>query len=272
MLAPFHERALHPGLDDVRRAEIDGIVLLTTASGGAHTSRTMMLAELRALLASRPEGSTRDDYRHAVLEDNVLGKGSTSSRQRSFRYLRELYGLDLGEVRFRALRKLWEHDIEAQPLVAVSSALVRDPALRGTARYVLRTHVGATVTADDLAAAVTERYQSSYSSSIAHKIGRNAAATWTQSGHLGGRTKKIRLRANPRPASVAYALFLASLDGREGDLLFESLVVQMEDAPTYALKELAREASRRGWLEYRSLGKVTEIGFGYLSADVASTR
>src|SRR4051812_284428 len=65
------------------------------ASGGAHTSRTMMLAELRTLLASTLEEATRDHYRHAVLEDNVLGKRSTSSRQRSFRYLRELYGLDL---------------------------------------------------------------------------------------------------------------------------------------------------------------------------------
>jgi hypothetical protein len=82
-----------------------------------------------------------------------------------------------------------------------------------------------------------------------------------------GRTRKVRYRASPRPASVAYALFLASLDGTEGDLLFESLVVHAQDAPTYALKELAREASRRGWLEYRSLGHVTEIGFSYLSAE-----
>ena len=40
-----------------------------------------------------------------------------------------------------------------------------------------------------------------------------------------------------------------------------------QDAPRHELKELAREASRRGWIEYRSVGNVTEIGFSYLAAD-----
>jgi hypothetical protein len=227
----------------------------------------MMLTELRALLASRPEDYTRDDYQRAVVEDNVLGKTSTSSRQRSFRHLRELYGLDLSDAAFCALRKLWDYDVDAQPLIALSRALTRDPALRGTATAVLRAPVGTQVTAHDLAAAVTDAYPSSYSDSIAHKIGRNAASTWTQSGHLTGRTKKTRTKANPRPASVAYALFLASLEGREGDLLFETLPVQAQDAPKHILKELAREASRRRWLDFRSIGSVTEIGFSYLAAD-----
>jgi hypothetical protein len=227
----------------------------------------MMLVELRELLASTPDGATKDDYRRAVIDDNVLGKKSNSSRQRSFRYLGELYGLDPVEASFRALRGLWNHDADAQPLIAFASALTRDPALRGTATAVLRAPVGTQVTADDLAAAVADAYPNSYSDSIAHKIGRNAASTWTQSGHLAGRTKKIRTKANPRPASVAYALFLASLEGREGDLLFETLPVQAQDAPKHVLKELAREASRRGWLDFRSIGRVTEIGFSYLAAD-----
>jgi hypothetical protein len=41
------------------------------ASGGAHTSRTMMLAELRELLGSTPEDATKDDHHGAVLEGNV---------------------------------------------------------------------------------------------------------------------------------------------------------------------------------------------------------
>ena len=45
-------------------------------------------------------------------------------------HLRELYGLDLRDSSFRALRKLWRHDVEAQPLVALTSSLTRDPALR----------------------------------------------------------------------------------------------------------------------------------------------
>jgi hypothetical protein len=226
----------------------------------------MMLAELRGLLAAAPADAMKEDYQRAVLEDNVLGKTSTSSRQRSFRYLRELYRLDASDDSFHGLRTLWDHDPTAQPLIALSSALAHDAALRGTATAVLRTPLGAAVTADDLASAVDDEYPHSYSPAIAHKIGRNAASTWTQAGHLAGRSKKIRQRANPRPASVVYALYLASLDGHQGERLFESLLVSAQDAPTHALKEFAREASRRGWLDYRSIGNVTEIGFGYLTA------
>ena len=226
----------------------------------------MMLGELRQLLASCPRDASRADYERAVLQDNVLGKSSASSRQRSFRYLRELYGLDSRDPGFRALRRLWELDPDGQPLLALSSALSRDPSLRATAEAILQASEGATVTADDLAAAVTETYPGTYGDAVAHKIGRNAASSWTQSGHLSGRTNKVRVRAKPRPASVAYALFLTSRNGLEGDLLFESLIVQAQDAPIYALKELAREASRRRWLDFRSIGTVTEIGFGFLEA------
>jgi len=226
----------------------------------------MMLAELRELLAASPINAKKEDYQQAILEGNVLGKPSTASRQRSFRYLRELYGLDRADESFRALRRLWDYDDGAQPLIALSSALVRDAALRGTAPAVLRAPVGAVVAADQLAAAVNDEYPNNYSPSIAHKIGRNAVSTWTQAGHLAGRAPKRRQRANPRPASVAYALYLADLEGGQGELLFESLPVLAQDAPTHALKELAREASRRGWLDYRSVGTVTEIGFRYLAA------
>ena len=87
-----------------------------------------MLAELRELLAATPVNATMHDYQHAVLDGNVLGKPSTASRQRSLRYLRELYGLDLADDSFRVLRTLWDYDVAAQPLIALSSALVRDAA------------------------------------------------------------------------------------------------------------------------------------------------
>jgi hypothetical protein len=222
----------------------------------------MMLTELRQLLAAG--ASTRSDgFRHSVVEDNALGKASVSGRQRTYRYLRELYGLNLAIPSFRGLTRLWSHDEQAQPLIALASALTRDGALRATANRVITAPIGMIVTADQLAEAVRETHPGNYRDSVAHKIGRNAAATWTQSGHLVGHTNKIRARANPRPASVAYALYLASLDDLQGNLLFESLPVRAQDAPIHVLKELAREASRLGWLDYRSIGNVAEIGFGF---------
>ena len=62
--------------------------------GGAHISRTMMLGELGALLVGAPSCSPAKDYREAVVERNVLGKTTDSTRQKSLRHLKELYGLE----------------------------------------------------------------------------------------------------------------------------------------------------------------------------------
>jgi hypothetical protein len=67
---------------------------LKFSSGGAHISRTMMTQELGVVLASVPQGSGAADYREAILQQNVLGKTTDSTRQKSLRNLRELYALD----------------------------------------------------------------------------------------------------------------------------------------------------------------------------------
>src|SRR5262245_25249169 len=102
-------------------------------SGGTHTSRTIMLRELRALLTACPLDADVPEYRKAILEANVLAKKSESTRLRSLRYLKELYALDRQSVLFRALRDLWDSDLDAQPLLAMLCALARDPLLRATA-------------------------------------------------------------------------------------------------------------------------------------------
>ena len=76
--------------------------------GGTHTSRTMMLAELRLLFAACPAGATLADYSAGVLEDNALRKETQSNRHRSLRSLRELYALDTNVTLFRVLRELWD--------------------------------------------------------------------------------------------------------------------------------------------------------------------
>src|SRR5438270_12520879 len=64
---------------------------LKFSSGGAHISRTMMLAELGAVLANVPQGAAAGDYGEAILERNILGKTTDSTRRESLRRLRELY-------------------------------------------------------------------------------------------------------------------------------------------------------------------------------------
>ena len=232
-------------------------------SGGAHTSRTIMLKELRQLLHVCPDDSRLQDYKVAVVKENVLGKKSIPARERTFRYLRELYALDLGQDGFAVLRQLWELDAEAQPLIAVRSALGRDSSLRATAGTILVAREGDRVTASDLGAAVQTRHPNDYNAATVNKIGRNTLSSWTQSGHLvaPNRITKVRARAKCRPSAVVFALFLSHRSGKAGQSLFTTLYCEVLDVPTATARDQAFEAAQRGWIDFREVGDVIEIGF-----------
>jgi hypothetical protein len=55
---------------------------------GTHGSRTIMLAELRLLLAACPACASVQRYRSAIVDDNVLLKETAATRRESFRRLR----------------------------------------------------------------------------------------------------------------------------------------------------------------------------------------
>lgn len=249
------DRTVNTGLIDDRR------------SGGTHTSRTILLSELTVVLAAVSPDAPQNTYRAAVVEDNVLGKKTLNSRQRSFRYLRELYALDPDILLFRALRDLWEACPTDQPLLAMLCALARDPSLRATAAAVLPLSQGEAVRADDLARAVMDRYPGIYSDAVANKVGRNAASSWTQSGHLQGRAGKVRATAAGGPAAAAYALLLGHLEGAVGEGLFTTFWAQVLDVPRTVVLEQAMTASQRGWIELRHGGGVTDITFRLLLRD-----
>src|ERR1019366_386344 len=71
---------------------------------GAHTSRTIMLAELSTVLHQRPASATRADYANAVVGENCLGKHTASTRKLSLQRLSEMYALDPAVPLFRLLR------------------------------------------------------------------------------------------------------------------------------------------------------------------------
>jgi hypothetical protein len=52
-----------------------------------------MLSELHHLFAATSRDATYDDYRCAIVDENVLGKRTMATRKESLRRLCELYGL-----------------------------------------------------------------------------------------------------------------------------------------------------------------------------------
>src|SRR5207248_2161552 len=143
-----------------------------------NTSHTIMVDALSALLDEVPRDSGFPEYERAALESNVLGKHTDGARRRTFRYLRELYLLRPDAVLFRALRDLWLHDREAQPLLAGVCALARDAVFRASSHAIVRSHSGDVLTARDFAHVVGERFPGVYRDSTLAKIGRNVFSSW----------------------------------------------------------------------------------------------
>jgi hypothetical protein len=235
--------------------------------GGAaspHITRTIMLADLRRLLAACPPDAGRARYRAAVVDDNVLLKATATTRRKTFVVMGQMYGLEPSVLIFRALRDLWDVDQAAQPLLATLCALARDPTFLATAPAVLDTPDDTEVTPGHLAAAVGAALPARFNARSIHSIAQNAASSWQQAGHLRGKLRKVRQRAVCRPTAVAYALLLGTLADARGDGLFRTLWANVLDAPEHVLREQAQTAARQGWLEYRSSGGVTEVTFAHL--------
>ena len=231
---------------------------------GTHTSRTIMLDELRALLANCPPDANRGDYLKAINEDNCLGKRTTATRKLSSQRLSELYGLDPEVPLFRVMRRCWYSDREGHAVLALLLALARDPLLRVTAPAILRMRPGEELPRQQMTAALSRAVGSRLCESTLDKVVRNAASSWTQSGHLKGRGRKIRQSVAPTPAVTAYALLLGHLSGKRGPALFETLWAQVLDTPTGELINLAMDARRLGFLDMSQSGGVVEVVFSRL--------
>lgn len=231
-------------------------------------SRTIMLAELAAAFDVLPETASPADYHNVIVDGNILAKRSAATRRATARWLRELYGLDPRVPVFAVLRRLWIAGPESRPLLAVLCACARDPLLRATADGVLQRPVGSTITAAEVAADFARIEPGRFQPGTIARISRNSLSSWTQCGHLQGRTHKVRARAVPTSASVTYALALGYLSGVRGALLFDTYWTAVLDAPAEAIHTLAFEASRLGWLEYRRIGDVIEVGFSALLGSV----
>jgi hypothetical protein len=111
---------------------------------------------------------------------------------------------------------------------------------------------------------VAERYPDAYNGATAAKIGRNTASSWTQSGHLEGRSNKRRRQPLVSPSSTTLALLIGHLSGLRGEVLFTSPWARVLDIPPEEVRRLAADASRKGYLELKDGGGVVEIGFRHL--------
>ncbi len=232
-----------------------------------------MLDDLRLLLAHTSPIASREDYARAVVDDNVLGKATRKTRELTFKYLATLYGLNPDNPIFRALLRLWSVNEAAQPVLALSVALARDPLLRGTQNIFLSLPVGAKVQRGNVEVNLGAAHAERFSVASLKSLAQNIAGTWTSAGLLQGRAIKVRLHLQPHPESVAMLLFLGYLEGRTGQRLFTSDWTNLFTGSSGDLETMASSASHRGLLVFMNAGGVKEVRFpGYLTLDEEKIR
>lgn len=231
---------------------------------GTHGSRSITLADLRQLLDANPADTTSEGYRASIMDENIVGKPTTSSRLWTFKKLRELYGLDPRLAVFRCFRRLWGADAAGRPLLALLCACARDPLLRMSAKTILKAPTGTPVTPAVLAADIATAVPDRFTEVSLKAIGNRACSSWAQSGHLTEDRVRRRTRPVVTPEATAYALVLGRLSGARGQILFSTFWASLLDAPRDRLLELAAIASQRGWIDLRRVGSIIEVGFSAL--------
>lgn len=230
--------------------------------GGVHTARTIMLIDLRALLSYVDNvDAPKTAYRESVINANCLGKRSAKTRTLTFRHLSHLYTLHPSLLVFRALRFIWKRDVEGQPLLAALCAYSRDPILRASAPFILGLREGEIVDREALEDFIDAQEPGRFSNATLKSTARNINSSWTQSGHLTGRIRKVRTRAVATPGTVSLALLLGYVSGLRGESLFKSEFTRMLDCSFDKTIELAEDASRRGWISLKRVGRVVEVLF-----------
>ena len=226
---------------------------------GTHSSRTLMLDELSGLLEATSEQATRSEYASAIIDSNCLSKPTTSTRRLTNQRLGELYALDLVVPIFRVLRRLWQIDEAGRPLLALLAALSRDPLLRATATPIVSLQPGAELQRQAVRESLRAVVGSRLNDSILDKVVRNASSSWSQSGHLEGRTFKIRRQVTATPAAVAFALYLADAVGFHGREHLSSKWLWVLDCTPSSATDLALNAKRLGLIDLRIAGEVWEL-------------
>lgn len=228
---------------------------------GPHAARTMMFADIEAVFERLPPEASRADYAREIVDLNCLGKPTKNARTLALRHLTALYGLDTKLAVFRTLRRFWVLAPEERPLLALATAVARDPLLRVSGPLILGKKVGETVARQDVEQLLAGRFTDRFSPSSLKSFAQNIGGTWTQAGYLQGKMHKTRHQPDVGPASVAFCLFLGFLEGQSGQRLFATAWMKLLDRPLDTLETLATAAAHRDWVRYLQAGGVKELSF-----------
>jgi len=227
-----------------------------------------MIEELQQTFSVAPVNAGYQQYQAEIVDYNQLNKPTEKARKLTFRHLVDLYGMTPDLPLFRVMRRLWDVDAQAQPVLALQLALVRDPLLRISIPFITGLKIGDAIAREQVEAILKEPDPDRYSPASLKSFAQNINGTWTQAGFLKGRNKKSRSEPNVAPVNLAFALFLGHLEGASGQRLFSNHWCQLFGLNEHRLDELAITASHQGLIDYKKSGEVIDVRFpGFLSQE-----
>jgi hypothetical protein len=130
-----------------------------------------------------------------------------------------------------------------------------------SASLILKAEPGTQVFREDMERFLEKENPERFSEATLKSTAQNINSSWTQSGHLQGRVKKIRSQPEVTPGAVAYALLLGYLQGVRGEELLSTEYMKLLACAKVKAVELAEDASRKGWIVFKRVGNVIDVAF-----------
>src|ERR1035437_949258 len=234
------------------------------SSTGGHMRRSMMFLEMSTLVRSLSLAITKDELSKAIIDENILGKPTLSSRHESFIRLVQLYGMDPSRALFRVLWVLGHADPDSLPQLCLICAYARDPQLRHSFGLIQSLRLGEVLIRAAMEQHLENGFPGRFSKATKASMARNVNTTWTFGGHLVGKVKKTKGIPEPRPVSAAYAMFVGYLTGLRGERLLDSAYAALVSANRSQLQAALALASARGLLSLKQAAGVVEFDFSNL--------
>lgn len=237
---------------------------LSESTLGGHSARSMMLVEIRALIRALPISVSKAEFSKAVVEENVLQKTTLSSRKKSLHHLVELYGLDISTPLFRVFWTLGHDDQDSLPQLCLICAYARDVQLRHSFGLVRTLRAGEVLSRIAMEEHLETGFPGRFSPAMKKSMAQNVNTSWTFSGHLTGKAKKLRRLPEPSLTSAAYSMLAGYLCGLRGERLLESPFGALVATNRTQLEAALSFASARGLLSFKRAAGIVEFDFSNL--------
>lgn len=217
-----------------------------------------MSAELIEVL-DYPKGDF--DYSE-IMEDNVFNKKTESSKKKTIGYLTQLYSFKKENRKFLCLEDYWKKiDQKEKSLLALLFAVSEDYLIQESVDFIKSIKNNERANIESFESNIEHYHPNRFSPKTLRSVSQNVASSWKQAGYILGKVKNMRTVHSPSYYAVAFAFFMAYLDGSRGDYLFNHPSVKALDSTREETMILIKAASDRGLLNYNRSGASIVISF-----------